>query len=82
MTKTRSRMQIDWQLVIFFFIAYAIAWPIAFIFGVDQELIRSNHSPPAATVIIYLLNSPLKRVSSSILVGTLVSPHLGGTHCS
>lgn len=54
MTKTRSRMQIDWHLAIFFFIAYAIAWPIAFLFGVDEELIRTNHSSPAATLIIYL----------------------------
>ena len=54
MTETRSRMQIDWQLAIFFFIAYAIAWPIAFLFGVDEELISANHSPPVATLIIYL----------------------------
>ena len=41
MTKTRLRMQ--------------IAWPIAFFFGVDEELIRTNHSPPAANFIICFL---------------------------
>jgi len=54
MTKTRSRLQIDWQLAVFFFIAYIISWPIAFFFGVDEELIRTNHSPPAANLIIDL----------------------------
>jgi len=54
MTTTSSRSNFDWQLAIFFFIAYILAWPIAFIFGVDEELIRTNHSPPAATLIIYL----------------------------
>jgi len=54
MTKTRSRIQIDWQLAVFFFIAYIIAWPIAFIYGMDDESIRATHSPISAIILIYL----------------------------
>jgi membrane protease YdiL (CAAX protease family) len=44
----------DWHLTTFWVIAFAIAWPIAFFFGVDDQAIRAAHSPLAATVIIYL----------------------------
>lgn len=54
MTKTTTKMQLDWQLAVFFLIAYAIAWPIAFIFGVDDESIRSTYSPIVAVNLIYL----------------------------
>ena len=54
MNKTTPGYEIDWQLTIFFVIAYLIAWPITFIFGVDDEAIRVTYSPIAATIIIYL----------------------------
>jgi len=54
MTKTRSGIQIDWQLAAFFFIAYAIAWPIAFLFGVDDEAIRVAYPSITASILIYL----------------------------
>lgn len=54
MTRTRSRIQSDQQLAMFFFITCAIAWPIAFFFSVNEELLRANHSPPVVTLIIYL----------------------------
>lgn len=54
MSVTQTESKIDWQLVAFFVIAYLIAWPIAFIFGVDDEVIRATYSPTAATIIIYL----------------------------
>jgi len=53
--KVREReSRFDWQLTAFWVIAFAIAWPIAFAFGVDDQAIRAEHSPLAATVIIYL----------------------------
>ena len=52
MNKTNQKF--DSQLFLFFVIAYAIAWPIAFIFGVDDEVIRANYSPIVATNLIYL----------------------------
>ena len=54
MNERKPKTKIDWHLAIFFAIAYLIAWPIAFIFGVDDEVIRSTHSPPIATILIYL----------------------------
>lgn len=54
MKTTTPGFNIDWQITIFFAIAYAIAWPIAFLFGVDEEAIRASHSPFVATLIIYL----------------------------
>lgn len=54
MNERKPKTKIDWHMVIFFTIAYLIAWPIAFIFGVDDEVIRSTHSPPVAIVLIYL----------------------------
>ena len=54
MNKTTPNIRIDWQLTIFFVIAYLIAWPIAFIFGVDDQAIRAAHSPTLATILIYL----------------------------
>lgn len=54
MTETKQTSTIDWHLVFFFLIAYLIAWPVAFIFGVDDEIIRSAYSPVAAALIIYL----------------------------
>jgi hypothetical protein len=41
-------------MVTFFTLAYLIAWPIAFIFGVDDEGIRATYSAVAATILIYL----------------------------
>lgn len=52
MSQTKQRF--DTHLILFFLIAYAIAWPIAFIFGVDDEAIRANYSPIVATNLIYL----------------------------
>ena len=54
MNKTNPGFRIDWQLTIFFVIAYLIAWPIAFLFGVDDEAIRATYSPTLATILIYL----------------------------
>lgn len=54
MNETTSGTKIDWQIVIFFVFAYLIAWPIAFLFGVDEATIHSTHSPPLAIIIIYL----------------------------
>ena len=54
MNKTNPSFRIDWQLTIFFVIAYLIAWPIAFLFGVDDEAIRATYSPTLATILIYL----------------------------
>ena len=54
MNKTNPGFRIDWQLTVFFVIAYLIAWPIAFLFGVDDEAIRATHSPILATILIYL----------------------------
>ncbi len=54
MNKTPLGFRIDWQLTIFFVIAYLIAWPVAFIFGVDDASIRATYSTPIATIIIYL----------------------------
>ena len=48
------KQTIDWKLTIFWVIAYLIAWPIAFIFGVDDEAIRANYSPIVAINLIYL----------------------------
>lgn len=48
------KQKFDTQLFIFFFIAYLIAWSIAFLFGVDDEAIRSAYSPIIATSLIYL----------------------------
>ena len=58
-SKSSNKLQaaqsgIDWQLSAFWLIAYAIAWPIAFFYGVDEEAIRTAHSPLAAAIIIYL----------------------------
>jgi len=54
MDKTSPGFKIDWQITIFFVIAYLIAWPVAFVFGVDEEAIRTAHSPLVATILIYL----------------------------
>ena len=54
MNKIKSKSKIDWQLAIFFALAYLIAWPIAFIFGVDDEAIRATYSPHIATILIFL----------------------------
>ena len=54
MNEIKSKPKIDWQMVIFFALAYLIAWPIAFIFGVDDEAIRATYSPVGATILIYL----------------------------
>lgn len=54
MSVPKTHPKIDRQLVIFFFIAYLIAWPIAFFFGVDETAIRATYSPILATIIIYL----------------------------
>jgi len=51
--KTKGR-RLDWQLILFFIIAYSIAWPVAFIFGVDDEAIRANYSPIISTILIFL----------------------------
>ena len=51
---TQSKNKIDWQVVVFFGIAYLIAWPIAFIFGVDEKAIRADNAPIVAMIIIYL----------------------------
>jgi len=48
------KQKIDWNLSIFWVIAYLIAWPIAFIFGVDDEAIRASYSPITAAILIYL----------------------------
>jgi len=48
------KQKIDWKLTIFWVIAYLIAWPVAFIFGVDDEAIRNTYSPIVATNLIYL----------------------------
>lgn len=48
------KQTIDWKLTTFWVIAYFIAWPIAFIFGVDEATIRANYSPIVATNLIYL----------------------------
>jgi len=49
-----SNHKFDKQLFSFFLIAYLIAWPIAFIFGVNEEAIRAAHSSMSSTLIIYL----------------------------
>ena len=49
-----SEAGFDWQLTAFWVIAFAIAWPVAFAFGVDEQAIRAEHSPLAATAMIYL----------------------------
>lgn len=49
-----NQTRFDWQLIVFWVIAYVIAWPIAFVFGVDDEAIRVAHSPITATILIYL----------------------------
>ena len=54
MEQRKSKLKFDWRLTIFFAIAYLVAWPIAFIFGVDDEVLRTTHSPPVATTLIYL----------------------------
>ena len=54
MDTIKSKVDIDCQLTVFFIIAYLIAWPIAFFFGVDDEFIRSTYSPTVSTIIIYL----------------------------
>lgn len=54
MSVPKTNQKNDWQLVIFFFIAYLLAWPIAFFFGVDDTAIRATYSPILATIIIYL----------------------------
>ena len=51
---SQTNQKFDTHLFLFFLIAYAIAWPIAFIFGVDDEAIRANYSPIIATNLIYL----------------------------
>jgi len=48
------KQNIDWKITSFWAIAYLIAWPIAFLFGVDETAIRVAHSPFASTIIIYL----------------------------
>jgi len=48
------KQEIDWHITTFWVIAYLIAWPIAFIFGVDDEAIRNTYSPIVATNLIYL----------------------------
>ena len=45
---------IDWKITSFWAIAYLIAWPIGFIFGVDDEAIRTSYPPIIATILIYL----------------------------
>jgi membrane protease YdiL (CAAX protease family) len=54
LNESKSKTKIDWPLAIFFALAYLIAWPIGFIFGVDDEALRATHSPPVATILIYL----------------------------
>jgi len=46
--------RLDWQLIAFFAIAFAIAWSIGFTVGVDDEAIRAAYSPIVATNLIYL----------------------------
>ena len=48
------KQTIDWKITTFWIIAYLIAWPIAFLFGVDDEVIRASYSPIASAIIIYL----------------------------
>jgi len=50
----RTDQKLDTQLFLFFLIAYLIAWPIAFIFGVDDDFLRTNYPPAFATILIYL----------------------------
>jgi membrane protease YdiL (CAAX protease family) len=54
LNKIKSNTKIDWQIVIFFALAYLIAWPVAFIFGVDDAALRTTYSSPFATILIYL----------------------------
>lgn len=54
MNKVETNTKLDWHITIFFGLSYLIAWPIAFIFGVDNEAIHITHSPLVATILIYL----------------------------
>lgn len=44
----------DWQLTLFWILAFAIAWSIALRFGVDEEFIRANYAHIASILIIYV----------------------------
>ena len=46
--------RVDPQLVVFFGIAYVIAWPIAFVFGVDESAIRADYGRVVAALIIHV----------------------------
>ena len=48
------KTKIDWHITTFWLIAFAIAWSIAFTFGVDEEVIRNTYSPIVVTNLIYL----------------------------
>lgn len=54
MNSINTQNKFDWQLAAFFAIAYLIAWPIAFIFGIDDQAIRNMYSPFVANILIYL----------------------------
>jgi len=54
MNETNSKITIDWQITSFWIIAYAIAWSIAFTFGVDDDAIRAVYAPIIAAILIYL----------------------------
>jgi len=54
MNKTKTNTKFDWQIVLFFAIAYAIAWSIAFTFGIEEHVVRSNYSPLVAALVIYV----------------------------
>lgn len=46
--------RLDWQITLFWVLAYAIAWSIALTFGVDDVLVHAEYSPIAAMLIIYI----------------------------
>ena len=54
MNTSQTKSKFDLPIIVFFAIAYLIAWPIGFIFGVDDEAIRASYSPTIATILIYL----------------------------
>jgi uncharacterized protein len=46
--------RVDPQLVVFFGLAYVIAWPIAFVFGVDESAIQADYGRVVAALIIHV----------------------------
>ena len=46
--------RLDWHLIVFFAIAFAIAWSFGFTVGVDDEAIRAAYSPIVATNLVYI----------------------------